>query len=201
MEHNQNQVKREVMEWVKAIVIAGVLVGLIRWFIFAPFIVDGPSMQPNFFSGERLIVNKLIYDFRPPQRGEVIVFVAPESKDYIKRVIALPGETVKVVGDQVFINGQQIDEPYIKNEIETAKKNGTLYNTLRNFKEVNGKVEQVKVPDNELFVMGDNRPNSKDSRFGDVGFVPYAKVIGRADFVFWPFDQIHFIKHSYEVNP
>ena len=65
-------------------------------------------MHPNFFTGERLIVNKIVYDIRDPKRGEVIVFHAPEGKDYIKRVIALPGETVRVKGDKVFINGQEI---------------------------------------------------------------------------------------------
>src|SRR5690348_14722599 len=84
--------KNEVWEWIKALVIAGVLVVVIRWFIFAPFIVDGPSMHPNFFTGERLIVNEIIYKIRKPKHGEVIVFHAPEGKDYIKRVIALPGE-------------------------------------------------------------------------------------------------------------
>ena len=90
------QTKSETWEWIKALVIAGVLVIIIRWFLFSPFIVDGDSMHPNFFTGERLIVNEIVYDIRAPKRGEVIVFHAPEGKDYIKRVIALPGETVKV---------------------------------------------------------------------------------------------------------
>ncbi|WP_171686011.1 signal peptidase I [Paenibacillus planticolens] len=178
--------KSETWEWIKALVIAGVLVIIIRWFLFSPFIVDGDSMRPNFLSGERLIVNKIVYDIRAPKRGEVIVFHAPEGKDYIKRVIALPGETVKVTGDKVFINGQEIDQSFIKEAIEQANKEGHAYNTLSDFPE-------TKVPDGELFAMGDNRPNSKDSRAKSVGFVPYNKVVGRAEVIFWPLNKISFI--------
>lgn len=178
--------KNEAWEWIKALAIAGVLVIVIRWFLFSPFIVDGDSMRPNFLTGERLIVNKLIYDIRAPKRGEVIVFHAPEGKDYIKRVIALPGETVKVDGDKVYINGQEIDQPYLKEAIAQAQKEGRLYNHLSNFSE-------QKVPDNELFAMGDNRSNSKDSRDPSVGFVPFEKVVGRAEVIFWPLNKISFI--------
>ncbi|MGO4268856.1 signal peptidase I [Paenibacillus sp. TAF58] len=176
--------KSETWEWIKALVIAGVLVIIIRWFLFSPFIVDGDSMRPNFFTGERLIVNKIVYDIRSPKRGEVIVFHAPEGKDYIKRVIALPGETVKVTGDKVFINGQEIDQPYIKEAIEQANKEGHAYNTLSDFQE-------KKVPDGEIFAMGDNRGNSKDSRA--IGFIPYNKIVGRAEVIFWPVSKISFI--------
>ncbi|MFC5448317.1 signal peptidase I [Paenibacillus aestuarii] len=178
--------KSETWEWIKALVIAGVLVIIIRWFLFSPFIVDGDSMRPNFFTGERLIVNKIIYDIRQPKRGEVIVFHAPEGKDYIKRVIALPGETVKVDGDKVYINGKEIDQQFIQAAIDQAIKDGHPYNTLANFPE-------TKVPDNEIFAMGDNRPNSKDSRDKRVGFVPYDKIVGRAEVIFWPLNKISFI--------
>src|ERR1700730_9732034 len=100
--------KSEVWEWVKALLIAGVLVVVIRTFIFAPFIVDGPSMEPNFYTGERLIVNEIIYSIRKPHHGEVIVFHAPEGKDYIKRVIALSGEKVKVEKNKVYVNGKEV---------------------------------------------------------------------------------------------
>jgi signal peptidase I len=175
--------KKEAWEWVKALLVAAVLVFLIRWLLFAPFIVDGPSMEPNFYTGERLIVNKLIYDFRKPHRGEVIVFHATPEKDYIKRVIALPGERIKVEGDNVYINGKILDEPYIRDAEERAKRNGSSYN-IRNFPE-------QTVPDGEIFVMGDNRSNSQDSR--DIGPVSYDKVVGRADLIFWPLSKIHWI--------
>ncbi|NEW05523.1 signal peptidase I [Paenibacillus sp. SYP-B3998] len=178
--------KNETWEWIKALVIAGVLVIIIRWFLFSPFIVDGDSMRPNFFTGERLIVNKIVYDIRTPKRGEVIVFHAPEGKDYIKRVIGLPGETVKVDGDKVYINGQEIDQAFIKEAVEQAAKEGHAYNTLANFPE-------TKIPENEVFAMGDNRSNSKDSRDKRVGFVPFDKIVGRAEVIFWPVNKISFI--------
>lgn len=90
--------KNEALEWLKAIVIAVVLVLLIRWLFFAPFIVDGESMQPNFHTSERIIVNKILYDIRAPKHGEVVVFHVPsQGRDFIKRVIGVPGDTVQVL--------------------------------------------------------------------------------------------------------
>jgi signal peptidase I len=181
--------KNEAWEWIKALLIAGVLVFVIRTFLFAPFIVEGPSMEPNFYTGERLIVNKLVYDFRPPKRGEVIVLHAPEGKDYIKRVIGLPGETVKVEGDNVYVNGKVIDEPWIKDAVAREHEQGKLYNTSKGFAE-------TKVPDDAVFVLGDNRPVSKDSRYDDPGFIPLKKIVGRADLRFWPIKAIGIVKHD-----
>lgn len=177
--------KNEAWEWIKALLIAGILVVVIRWLIFAPFIVDGESMEPNFETQERLIVNKILYKFRKPQRGEVIVFHATAEKDYIKRVIALPGEKVKVEGDQVFINGELLEQDYLKEAIEKAHKAGHNYNT-RNFPE-------TVVPEGTIFVMGDNRRNSEDSRSPNVGFIPYERVVGRADLIFWPLGKISLV--------
>lgn len=195
-----NHVKNETLEWIKAIMIAAGLVFVIRWLVFAPFIVEGPSMQPNFYTGERMIVNKILFSFRSPKRGEVIVFHALEGKDYIKRVIALPGETIKVDGDNVYINDKLLEEPYIQGEIDEANKNGTFYNTTKNFKVTDEGIISVKVPKDSLFVMGDNRPNSKDSRWEDVGFIPFDKLVGRADLIFWPVDKLEWIHHSFEVE-
>ncbi|MNI42724.1 Signal peptidase I T [compost metagenome] len=172
--------------------IAVVLVLVIRWFLFAPFIVDGPSMHPNFHTGERIIVNKIVYDMREPKHGEVVVFHVPsEGRDFIKRVIGVPGDTVKVEGDTITINGQVIDEPYIQDVLDEKHKNNEFYNTEDNFP--NEFVSDGKVPEGYVFVLGDNRSNSKDSR--RIGFVPYEDIIGRADLVFWPMKDIQFIKH------
>lgn len=179
--------KNEVWEWAKALLIAAVLVLLIRWLIFAPFIVDGPSMEPNFHTGERLIVNKIIYSIRKPERGEVIVFHAPAGIDYIKRVIALPGERVKVENNKVYVNGEELKEPYIQEVVDEKAKNGQIYNSP-------GLVETV-VPEGAVFVMGDNRPNSQDSRANNVGSIPYDKIVGRADIRFWPLNKIGITKH------
>ncbi len=142
-------------------------------------------MEPNFHTGERLIVNKLTYRFGNPERGEVLVFHATKDKDYIKRVIALPGEKVRVEGDQVYVNGQLLDEPYLKQALDEAAKQGIPYNT-RNYPE-------QTVPEGSIFVMGDNRSNSSDSRDSTVGFVKYEQIVGRADLIFWPFDKISLV--------
>ena len=195
MTDKTNTVKNEIFEWIKALLIAGAIVFLIRWLAFNPFIVDGDSMLPNFRNGEKMIVNKLIYEFREPKRGEVIVFLAPEGKDYIKRVIALPGERVKVNGDDILINGKPISEPYIQEEVDKAQAVGGSYNS--SFYSI---TEEVTVPEDSLFVLGDNRPFSKDSRFPDVGFVPYDHIVGRADFVYWPLGDLRLVKQKVEVE-
>jgi signal peptidase I len=185
--------KNEIWEWVKAIVIALVLVFLIRWLLFKPFIVDGPSMQPNFHTGERVIVNEILYKIRQPERGEVIVFHVPEeNRDFIKRVIAVPGDTVTVDGDVVKVNGKPIEEPYIQNAIQEAHAKGEEYNSLMDFP--NGMNQETKVPEGKIFVMGDNRSNSTDSR--KLGFIDLKEVIGRADVIFWPVNDMKWIKHD-----
>lgn len=183
--------KNEVLEWVKAIAIALVLVVLIRWLLFKPFIVDGPSMQPNFHTGERVIVNEILYDIRSPHRGEVIVFHVPsEGRDFIKRVIAVAGDTVKVEGDVVTVNGEPVDETYIQGAIDARHANNALYNN-KDFP--NEDVPDGTVPEGHVFVMGDNRSDSTDSRM--IGYVPLGDIVGRADLIFWPVQDISIINH------
>ncbi|MNH99196.1 Signal peptidase I T [compost metagenome] len=188
---NPRKPKNEVLEWIKAIAIALVLVILIRWLLFKPFIVDGPSMQPNFHTGERVIVNEILYDIRSPQRGEVIVFHVPsEGRDFIKRVIGVAGDTVKVEGDVVTVNGKPVNESYIQGAIDEAHNNNALYNN-KNFP--NEEFTDGTVPEGHVFVMGDNRSDSTDSRM--IGYVPLGDIVGRADLIFWPVKDISVINH------
>lgn len=191
-QETSNKSKNEWLEWLKAIIIAVVLVFLIRWLFFAPFIVDGSSMQPNFHTSERIIVNKILYDFRDPKHGEVIVFHVPtEGRDFIKRVIGVPGDTVKVEGDTITVNGKVVDETYIKDIVNEKHKNNELYNTEANFP--NDIITDGVVPEGHVFVLGDNRSNSTDSR--RIGYVSFDEIVGRADLVFWPLADFKFIKH------
>ncbi|WP_150267602.1 signal peptidase I [Paenibacillus tepidiphilus] len=188
---NVKKPKNEAMEWIKAIVIALVLVILIRWLLFKPFIVDGPSMKPTFHTGERVIVNEILYDIRSPQRGEVIVFHVPsEGRDFIKRVIGVAGDTVKVEGDVVTVNGQPVNETYIQGAIDAAHQNNALYNN-KDFP--NEEFPDGTVPEGHVFVMGDNRSDSTDSRM--IGYVPLDDIVGRADLIFWPVKDISIVNH------
>lgn len=186
--------KQDILEWVKAILIATVIVVLVRWLLFTPTLVSGQSMEPSFHSGERVIVNKMIYHLRDPQRGEVIVFHAPDEKDFIKRVIGVPGDSIRVHGDEVYINDILISEPYIQEVVDEARARGTTYNHTNFPSSLDGEHEVI-VPDDSLFVMGDNRSHSLDSRSSQVGFIPHKEVVGRADIVFWPISDIRFIQH------
>lgn len=174
--------KNELWEWTKALLVAIALAVIIRTFLFAPFLVDGQSMDPNLADQERLIVNKLIYMAREPKRGEILVFHATSEKDYIKRVIGLPGETIEFKDDTLYIDGKAHPEPELE-QIEAAyHKNGISYTT---------DFGPVQVPEGHLFVMGDNRPNSEDSR--ELGPIPLDAVVGRGDLVFWPLPQFRLL--------
>jgi signal peptidase I len=138
-------------------------------------IVQGGSMEPSIVTGERILVNLLVYDFYQPRRGDVIVFKNPRdtTKDYIKRVIALPSETIEIMDGVTYINGKQIDESFVTHR-DLGRAPVKL--TLR--------------PD-ELFVMGDNRANSEDSRLW--GALPLRLVRGKASVVFWPPERAAFL--------
>lgn len=174
--------KNEVWEWTKALLIAVALAVIIRSFLFAPFLVDGQSMVPNLADHERLIVNKLIYFMREPERGEIVVFHATPEKDYIKRVIGLPGETVEFKDDKLYINGKVHSEPELE-QIETAYHQDGMNYTLD--------FGPVEIPEGHIFVMGDNRPNSEDSR--ELGPIPLDTVVGRGELVFWPLSELRLL--------
>lgn len=162
----------EIKDWIVSIAIAVVLAFFIRYFIVELYLVDGPSMRPTLQSAERLVVNKFIYRFRSPERGEILVFRYPRdpSRDFIKRVIAVPGDTIEIRDGRVYVNAALLNEPYILSKTR-------------------GNYPLATVPDGHIFVMGDNRNNSEDSRFADVGFVPFDLIKGKAMLVFWPVSQ------------
>ena len=163
----------EVKDWLISIVVAVVLAFLIRQFVVELYIVDGPSMRPTLQSQQRLVVNKFIYRFREPEKGEILVFQYPRdpSRDFIKRVIAVPGDTVEIKDGRVLVNDQVLSEDYI-------------------LEKTRGDYPKSTVPQGTVFVMGDNRNNSEDSRFADVGFVPDALIKGKAVLVFWPVSEL-----------
>ncbi len=166
------------LELIKVVALAGVTIFLVRYFLFKPFYVKGASMEPNFHDKEYLIIDELSYRFHDPVRGDVIVFRPPENtKEYfLKRIIALPGEHVKISEGRVIIynaehpEGVVVDETYLPDDVLTL-----------------GEVNKVLAAD-EFFVMGDNRPNSYDSR--RFGAIERSSIVGRAWVRGWPFDRV-----------
>lgn len=142
--------------------------------IMRPHKIKGPSMSPNFPDSEYLLTEKVSYYSRDPKRGDVVVFTPPVSQtdEYIKRVIALPGEKISLNGGKVYINGQQLQESYLSS---------TVYTFGESFL---GEGEEYMVPNGEYFVLGDNREHSSDSR--DFGPITKKEISGRAWVIYWP---------------
>ncbi len=168
---------RNVIEWVAIIAAALVVAIVIKTFLFQAFYIPSESMEPTLKPQDRVLVNKLSYKLHPVHRGDIVVFKRPPSeagdptiKDLIKRVVGLPGETIEERDGQVYINGQQLKESYLPA--------GTVTNTL----------PPTKVGADQYFVMGDNRTNSKDSRF--IGTIPKSLIVGRAFIRVWPLSKI-----------
>ena len=133
----------------------------------------GPSMQPNLFAGYRVMTEKISYYLHEPRRGDILVIERPKNEgNLIKRVIGLPGESIEVRAGHTYINGQPIDEPWV------------TYFGGRD-------IPATVIPKGHIFIIGDNRPNSRDSR--DIGPVPIESIIGRGWFVYWPLDEFQFL--------
>lgn len=201
---------KEILEWVYCIVIAIVLALLVRYFVGTPTIVQQPSMYPTLKQGQRLILNRTIRTTKSiPNRGDIVTFEAPSKSyvsaieanldnpvaiydynitnifskfryyvleigktSYIKRVIGLPGERVQIENGKVYINGEKLDESYLQEEVMTTSLEGVF--------------TDITVPENCLFVMGDNRPQSTDSR--RFGCIPLERIESKVWIRFWPFD-------------
>jgi len=190
--HEAVRSKSTFREYAEAIVMALLLALFIRTFIVQAFKIPSGSMIPTLLIGDHILVNKLAYGirvpfvedyairYRAPQRGDVVVFIFPEdhSKDFIKRVIAVGGETVEIRGKKVFVNGKPIDDPHA--HFEGSEIPGAA--SLANQDEYGPKT----VPENHVFVMGDNRDRSHDSRFW--GFVNIDDIRGKAFLIYWSWD-------------
>ncbi|MFC7320426.1 signal peptidase I [Halobacillus campisalis] len=177
--------KKQWLEWVKALAIAALLAIVIRVFLFAPVIVEGPSMSPNLHDGDHLIVSKINYSLGEPDRFDVTVFHASDQQDFIKRVIGLPGDEVAMQGDELYINGEVVEEPYLEDSKEEAAE-GELVTEDFTIDELPG--GHSEVPEDHVLVLGDNRDNSTDSRA--IGMVSYDQLVGVGLFTYWPFNRI-----------
>ena len=159
--------RKAAWEFVKTLVVAFLLAHFIMVSVAQAFQVEQYSMEPNLLPRDRVLVNKFIYRIRPPAPGEIIVLHPPTNADrnYIKRVVAVAGETVRINDGRVYVNGRPLREPYV--HVTTT-----------------GSYGPQAVPADEVFVLGDNRGNSEDSRA--FGFVPVSSIVGEAVVVYWP---------------
>jgi signal peptidase I len=163
-----------LLDIVETIVVAMAIFVVCYLFFFGPHQVIGASMEPNFYDQELILTDKISYRFHTPQRGDVIIFRSPKNRelDYIKRIVGLPGERVKVENGAVYINDQQLKEDYLAGT--TATSSGPFLREDTDF----------SVPDDEYLVFGDNRINSSDSR--EWGTINKEDIIGRAWLRYWP---------------
>ncbi|MER2105547.1 MAG: signal peptidase I [Solibacillus sp.] len=180
--------KNELWEWTKALLIAFAIAAFIRYFLFTPIVVDGESMMPTLEDGDRMVVNKIGYTIGSPDRFDIVVFHAPEQKDYIKRIIGLPGDYVEYINDQLYINGEAITEPYL-DEYRAEIVEGTLTGDF-SLKDIDPSLDAI--PEGYVLVLGDNRRFSKDSRH--IGLVDQKEIIGNTNLIFWPLSEIEIVK-------
>lgn len=162
---------REVLEWVISLAVAVALALAVHAWVGQLVTVSGPSMQPGLYDYERVLVGKVEYYFRQPRLGDIVLTRFPNDTErhYIKRVIGVAGDHIAVTGGMLFVNGKQVTEPYIAGPM-------------------NADTEELIVPEGTVFVMGDNRNDSEDSRA--VGPLPLSYIEGRAYAVLWPLDKI-----------
>lgn len=175
-----------LVDTIQSILVAAAIFLVVYMFLFRPFQVNGESMYPNFHDKQYVLTNLITLRFNKPKLGDVIVFKAPPDpdKDFIKRVIGTPGDTVMVKDGDVYLNGQKLDQSaFLKPEVKTY--GGSFLH----------EGESVTVPADEYFVMGDNRPYSSDSR--EWGFVKTNEVIGESMLIYWPVPDMQWIKNPY----
>ncbi len=173
----------------QSILIAASVFLVIYIFLFRPFQVNGESMYPNFYDREYVLTNLITLQLAKPVLGDVVVFQAPidNEKDFIKRVIGTPGDTIMIAEGDVYVNGKKLDQSaYLKPDVKTYGGSFLKEN------------QTVTVPDGQYFVMGDNRPYSSDSR--EWGFVKKSALIGESMFVYWPVTRMRIISNPYKTK-
>jgi signal peptidase I len=178
-------IKKESLEWLKAFAIGIIIFIIIRAFFFSNYVVDGESMMPTLQDGNKLVVNKIGYKVSDFKHFDVIVFHANEKEDYVKRVIGIPGDKVEYRDDHLYINGKNYDEPFLDN-YRKSKATGRLTGNFT-LQEITG--EEI-VPEGKLFVLGDNRLGSWDSRH--FGFISIDQVVGKVNVRYWPINELQF---------
>jgi signal peptidase I len=176
-EEQKPQARGALSLWFRDVLISVAASFMIITFIYQPVRVEGTSMQPELRDQDRLFINKFAYHFENISRGDVVVFHYPldPSKSYIKRVIALPGDTLRIADGRVYVNGKRVAEPYVPARYRDDRSYPTII-----------------IPAHEYFVMGDHRSISSDSR--DFGPVNRNVIYGKAAFIYWPADNMGVVR-------
>lgn len=172
-------------EWVEPILLAVILALVIRTFFFQAFKIPTGSMRPTLIESDRVLVNKILYRFQEPKRGDIIVFRYPVDgkRDFIKRLVGLPGETIEIRQGKIFANGVELPQESILNKFYYYNREDWQY----------GKENQkIEVPQDAYFALGDNSAQSSDSR--NWGFVPKKNMIGKAFIIYWPIQRVKLVK-------
>jgi signal peptidase I len=165
--------KGNLIAWMRDVIVSLAISVFIIVFVYQPVKVEGTSMMPGLDDQERIFINKFVYHWESVERGDVVVFRYPNDprKSYIKRVVGVAGDRVKIDDGRVYVNGDLLDEPYV----------------LNNFRDDRSLPETI-VPPHSYFVLGDHRNLSSDSR--DFGTIPDSTIYGKAVFVYWPMDKV-----------
>jgi len=174
---SQKGLMPDMRSWARDIVVSLGIAGIVIVFLYQPVKVEGNSMMPQLTDQERIFINKFIYRFEDIQRGDVVVFWYPldPAKSYIKRVVGLPGETLRLVNGEVFVDGKRLIEPYVPSEYQDRQSLGP-----------------IRIPPGEFFVLGDHRTSSNDSRVW--GTVERRLIYGKAVFVYWPMEHLGILR-------
>ncbi|MFK9090924.1 signal peptidase I [Bacillus salipaludis] len=174
--------KKELLGWGKSLLIAAGIAVVLRTFLFSPYVVEGASMEPTLHNQEKIFVNKLYYS-ASFNRGDIVI-IKGLTKNYVKRIIGMPGDKIEMSADQLLINGEPVKESYLSENRKAAEEMGSL---------LTGDFGPIFVPANHYFVMGDNRLKSMDSRNG-LDFIKEADIVGKSEFVIFPFSNIRNVR-------
>lgn len=188
LERNPVTFKDHIIDFFQTLVVFAAIGTAIYWLIAQPHKVSGSSMSPNFKDGDYIITDKLTYKFNEPRRGDIVVFKNPkdETVDFIKRIIGVPGDHVKVQNGKIYLNGDELNEPYLTNNITTSP--GSF---LREGAE-------ITVESGHYITIGDNRLASSDSR--EWGFITRGEIIGKVFFRYWPATKIGLYPAAYSLE-
>ncbi|MER2105686.1 MAG: signal peptidase I [Solibacillus sp.] len=186
----ENAKIKEFLEWIKSTVITCIIMIAVITFIVSPVVVNGASMMPTYEDGDIVLVNKIGKKISGIERFDVIVFEAPNGETYIKRVIGLPRDHISYENDTLYINDEANEEAYLDAYKKQLLDNSPLTEDFT----LQSATDYSTIPEGYLFVLGDNRRNSLDSRYASVGLVPMEKIFGKTNIRFYPLDSIGIVK-------